>query len=533
MKRLLTTILVLIIIAVAGFLISPKFMAPSMKTTLQNEIDHLNSTPGAVSNISISDYQSGWFSSHATLHATIPISNANISAPITIKQGPAYLGNGSLHFGQGAVLITGNTPLFQGHALITCNWDGKCENSVINIKSAVMKIHPPALNGKDNISTQLTLTNALHTAHLSDTKIKSHLSIQQATISVLNKQGMMVTKITLNNINNDHNFTLYHKLLGVGTGSASIDNIAINTVLGAKLGTINNVTINATTSLSSDQTTYNLGFNYNIESINIMGVTIKPITLSFEVQNLNTSGMLQLIKGLKAALKEEHNDLSQNKPLSKATATVLADGIANIVKSGLTVKLNKIYIGIPKQINFFGKQFSDLGPISANMEFDMAPLNTPKNTPPTADPQTQPATLEQQMTDMLTARLQPLAPQLMEAVMTGGIKAKGQVELPPMIVKALISDQMKKVLDRQAVSGQPVTETPDQLASKVYQKLISMDLLTQTHDGMLKVSAAFNKGKVLVNGQQPPKLSDLVAAFMPTTITIPPHKANTAGAAKH
>ncbi len=496
MRKVIYSILGLVVIVVIAFLVSPYFIGSSAEETLHKQIAIFNKQIPYIT-ISTSDYQKHWFDSDAKVKISFHPPRGSglpqdLSKSLTfdavIKHGPIFKitdsdGKSSFHFGRGALQIQGTSPTFQGNigAILSATND-------IDLNADIQKLVFHDNDGNSYILSGLTFAtepgtnnNKMHTL---------------AIISVAVTDKQQAGSATFKNINlnadghDDHDVWL-------GNGNFSIASINVLEGTDKPLADINNFSVRFKNDLSDDKTKLNSSIGLNVESATAMGKTLKPITFKYSINNIDAKAYQSLMSTIR--------DLQSNANIQKLSANqlmTLVKPVFSLVQAGFNFEVNKIFVGLPKEIAS--------SPISANASVTLKPLGDAFNrimqplletvaTSSSSDPKSLPADKQREIQMKMMSSL----PMLM-STLTKAITADGQINIPTSLINMALMQKYTSELASMAARGMQVTETPQQMAKKAYDYLIAQKMLVPNDKGdadMLKFS--YKDGVLLINGQHP------------------------------
>ena len=481
---------------VAAFLVSPYFLGSRAQEQFHDKIVTFNKTSPYSSFVTIipESYQRHWFSSDAQIKVIFhtPANGAyqnvdkSFTYKATIKHGPLFFitknGKASIHLGPGAIIIRGDTPEFNGLIAISLNW-----NNQLNIDANI-----PTLALKDSQNNSFTFHNLKFTTQPSANNNEKYTLLLPnfvAQINTASPAGIITidnTKLTVNG-HDDQGAWL-------GTNDFTIDTITANIKEnGVEIPIVymKNIAANMDINPTDDKTKLNSLLNFNIESLTAAGKTIKPITLSYEIDGVNAAAYRQLITSINKV-----QAITKMPSLPDMMSAV--DATLKIIESGLILKVNKIYVGLPKNLAS--------SPLSANAQLIIKPSATDLSqeitpitsaiTPTSAKPG------QQYLQNSITINMNKLISPLLNRL-THSITASGHALIPESLVKQVLLKRYTEILMRMAARGKNVTQTPQDLANDAYDYLTSHNMLIANHDGSMKVHATFTNGDLLINGEKP------------------------------
>ena len=542
MRKLIYTILVLIIIVVAAFLVSPYFLGSRAQEQFHDEIALFNKTPPYSSYITITpeSYQRHWFSSDAQVKVTFHTpqsSHQHINKSFTynaiIKHGPLFFisndGKSSLHMGAGAILIKGDTADFNGIIAVSLSWGDH-----LNVYADI-----PTLTLKDSQGNNFTFHNLKFTTKPgSNDQVVYKLLLPKFTAQVNTSKPAGTV-----NINNTKLVVSGREDKGawLGTGNFTIANLAANINekgVEAPIANMKNFSASIDNNLTSDKTKLNSQLNLNIESLTAVGKTIKPITISYGVDGVNADAYRQFKVSID---KVQASQAATGSPSFKDAMSAV-NAVLKIIESGLTFKVNKIYVGLPKNLAS--------SPLSANAQLTVKPITNLSQKIAAlvgAAARASQASGHQaasQSRDELLSGLTHIQPQhgstgsqqqrqmqlviakatpILLGSLIHAVAANGQASIPESLVKQGLLQRYTEELMHMAAHGQNVTQTPQDLASDAYNYLTGHKMLIANNDGSMKIHFNFAKGELLINGEKPafdlPKPGTQPAQAIPAKIT--------------
>jgi uncharacterized protein YdgA (DUF945 family) len=521
MRKTIYTFIILIVLVIAAFLVSPYFLGGSAQKNFHDQIVAFNkkSPLSAYITITPESYNRHWFSSNAQVKVTFH-TPANMGKPesvsytynAVIKHGPIYTvannGKTKVHWGAGAILLKGDSKDFDG-IIIMSTKAGKDFNLFADIPNLVLS---------DGVGNTYTFHNlSFTTDEGANNNIKYSLSIPAINVDV--KEGNPNASVTLNNlklITNGHD----NDSLWLGNANFSIDKIAVGLKEGdmaVPVSTVNNITTNVETNLTSDKTKVNTSLNLNLESLSVMGKTIKPITFSYSVEGIDANAYRQL----KAVGDQIQAQLHNGQPTAQQGMEAVG-AIVKLIENGLTFKINKVYVGLPKELAsspLSGQAQLTIKPVNDLMQKLMGAIGSAAASQSKSGQQAMDNSRDQALSGLTGVKpqahsdradaQQQMEQQLMHSMPAIGValvqalSAGGKMSVPQSLVKQLLLERYTKMLIHLAARGENITQTPQDLATQAYNYLTTNKMLIPNEDGSMKVQFSFNEGKLLVNGENP------------------------------
>lgn len=485
MRKIIYTICILIILVIAAFLVSPYFLGGQAQENFHKQIAAFNKSSPYIT-ITPESYQRHWFSSDAQVkinfHSPSLMGqeqfNKNYTYNVVIKHGPLFFlpqhGGSSVHWGAGAILIKGDSTDFDGVVAVDLNWNNK-----LNVFADIPHLVLHDTKGNDYTVTNLTFTTKTHGKNTQYT-----LSIPTVSAQLAQEHQAQASLKNFKIMANGHDVNA----LWVGNINLSIGNITAGlneSGAAIPIANVQNITTDAETTLSKDKTKINSTLNFNIDSVSAMGNVIKPITFSYSVNGIDFAAYQQLMQAAETLQQ------SANTQAAPQQGMQLADAAIKILENGFTVKLNKIYVGLPKELAS--------SPLSASAQLDVKPTDNLAQQLTTALTSAESqghanAELEQQLAHSL--------PQIMGSL-TKAVSANGAAMLPQSLVKMALLHNYTNELMHMAAAGHNVSQTPQELTKAAYDYLTQNKMLIPNDDGSTKVAFTFRNGQLLVNGEEP------------------------------
>lgn len=452
LSRIITTIVTL---AALFFLASPYFIGEVAQKQLDNQIQGLNQKSPYIT-ITLLNYQHRWFNStarllidfHSPKEVTTPF-HKKIFVDAIIKNGPLINIHGSLHVAKGALIIESDTADFDGSLTYMVDW----RNRLITFANIpFLKFTDSNGNVYTTQSLQFNTTLAFH--HLSHT-----LTFRDLCILIASKQPIM---LDLDNVmvtsNRYQPNTPWLNTMEFFIESGSL----MNHVTQVSMGHFKKLTLNALCSPSKAQKELNFLFNLHIQSLTFMKNTIKPIILNYGIQNINADRY----KNFMTLFEQAQNTAALNSDPNQAMN--LLQSLAQIVESGLSITINRFYLGLPK--NLASSPLSMHG----NITFDpMDQLAAEGLTPPSA------------------AGFMGMAP-LLATTLIKKLHASGELSLPQNLVREGL------VLHYAAL-----TPKPEVFGDAAYTYLVTHRMLIPNGTDSVNIIFNFDQNKMLINGQKP------------------------------
>ncbi|PHQ79154.1 MAG: hypothetical protein COB66_07465 [Coxiella sp. (in: Bacteria)] len=508
MRKLVYTLLTLAVIIVAALLVSPYFVGSAVQSQFQNQITALNKKSPYVT-ITADNYKRHWFESTADVNVNfhtptglgLPASfNKNMTFNAIVKNGPVFKTAGGFHTGKGALVIEGTTPQFKGSMSAIIKWNNKLD----------LEANIPTLTFTDSSQDKFTLTGiTATTTHGSGNNMVHTVTLEKLNITTPKDQVMNVNDVKISADGaTDQN-------LWLGTGSFSIDSITAGQEMNGKtmaMGNLKNMTLRFNATTTDNGAKFNSDIALNIESVEAMGKTVKPITLSYGINGVN----IKSYNGLAGTLKKMQDNGSLQHP-SAAQTVALAQGLAGIIEPGFQVKLNKLYVGLPKSIAS--------SPISAQAQVTLKPIDNllqkimgsatsaaaqRESTHSTRDAvisglthtQAQAGSANAQNAQQMQMRLMQSLPMITGSLMKA-LNADGNASVPQNLLMQALTGHYTGILSKVAARGTPVSQTAPQLAKEAYDYLVSNKMMIPNSDGSVKSAFTFKDGKLLINGATP------------------------------
>lgn len=513
MRNLVGTVLILVILVILGFLVAPYFMGGRAQQAFNQQIETYNKTSplASVMTIAPESYQRHWFSSDATVKVTFhaPNSffkeNSSYTFNLKVKHGPVFTvnddGNTRYHWGAGAILLKGDTTDFNGIILVSINWT-KDPGLFADIRNLILN---------DQSHNTYTLKNLTFNTK-EGSGANTHYLLTIPTITAQLKEGELTGTLAMNNLRlttdgHDNNH------LWLGTINFSMDKLAFETnPSNQPLAMLNDLTASLETKLSDNKTKTSSSFNFNIDSLDVMGNTIKPITVSYSIDGIDADAYRQLkVLGEQVQLSE-----AQHQQPPAQLILQMVEAAAKLLENGMTFTINNVYVGLPKSLAS--------SPLSANAQLTVKPMNNlldnltniigaiSKSQSPqqNRDQASSNVTGAQPQADSnLADSQQQLELQLMkslpalDAAFTKAIAANGKASLPESLIKQLLLERYTRQLMSYAASGKNVTQTPQDLANRAFHYLVTNKMLIPANDGSMKIKFRYNNGQLSVNDQPP------------------------------
>lgn len=498
MKRFWYTLLILVIIVIAAFLISPYFIGRSVQKAAKNNFS-ATQTSLPFLDLSIKNYQRHWFSSEgqlaisgpklpaamSLLYPTPPSKNtAPIIVHFTVNHGPWVTatnkaGESKLHFAKGSILLSSDTPELQGTA------------------STLFKIGGAEITHAH--IQKLELNNANVTLHDLSMALTNRPSTNQYTLKT-NTQSLQLTfplnsntKTTLNI--NQYQFDMTGKkilpYLWTGVTVMSAEKIA-TTVGEVPISTLKNVTLTSDAALNA---TNKLSINttLSIDQLHALPLnyTISPITMTFSLSGLAANGM-NTVLGALATLQK-----TQSPMITLLTDQTLRTGLMAIYDAGFSANLTRLHIGLP-----------DMAPIDGSFQFTLAPTNSLSST---ADAK-KPVHFLEKISSLITLHL--------------------QTTVPKQLVLKILQEQYSRTLAKSAARGIMITHTPGTLSQQALAILIKNNLLIPSKNDTFLVTLHYAKDTFTINGHtidqgQMNTIEQQIQALTATQQTTAPTVVNT------
>ena len=297
MKSVIYTIIGLIIIVIAAFLVSPYFVGSKTHEGFSQLVAKINKEYPYVT-VTLEDYQRHWFSSTAKVKVNLHLPKyidpkQEVSKDITfdavIKHGPIYLfgknHSSDVKVGLGAFIITGSSPTFQGKIIGELGFNQK-----IDLFANIPLI---AIQDQSDKATFEFHNTKLDTKEAANSNTMYTLTVNKIT-GKPNNANMDNGMATLNNLK----LTTTGHLSGhfwLGKSALTADSIVATLKESGKDVTVANVKdISANTSSANENGALNMHISINVASADVMGKTIKPITLSYGINGLDFKGLNQI-----------------------------------------------------------------------------------------------------------------------------------------------------------------------------------------------------------------------------------------------
>lgn len=486
MRKVIYSILGLVVIVVIAFLVSPYFIGSSAEETLHNQITIFNKQIPYIT-ISTSDYQKHWFNSNAKVKIAFhPPKGSGLPQDLgksltfnaVIKHGPVFKitdsdGKSSFHFGRGALEIKGTSPTFQGNIEAVLSTTNEVD---INADIQKLVFH----DNNDNSYTLSGLTFATETG--ADNNKMHTLAISSLVVADKQQAGSATFKNINLNADGHDNHDVW-----LGNGNFSIASINVVEGVDKPLAQINNFSVRFKNDLSDDKTKLNSSIGLNVESATAMGKTLKPITFKYSINDIDAKAyesLMSTIKELQSNADVQH--------LSMQQLMLLVKPVFSLIQAGFNFKINKIFVGLPKEIAS--------SPISAHATVTLKPLGNvlDKIMQPILDASSAPGKQREMQMKMMSS-----LPMLMGSL-TKAVEADGQVNIPTSLINMALMQKYSSALARMAAHGMQVSETPQQMAKKAYDYLVAQKMLVPNDNGDADIMKfSFKDGVLLINGQHP------------------------------
>ena len=522
MRKFIYTILVLVIIVVAAFLISPYFLGSRAEQQFQDEIALFNKNPLYSSYVTITpeNYQRHWFSSDATVKITFhaPSSthdnfNESFTYNTIIKHGPLYVvshnGKTNMHFGAGAMIIKGDSADFNGIIAITAGW-----NNQLKVFADI-----PTLILKDSENNQLTFHDLTFNTQLLDHGNAAY-TLELPKITANMNSDNADGSVTINNTKFVMKGRMSHSLW-LGSGELTFADIVggmAHQGATTPMISLKGFSTNFENDLSNDKTKFNSQLNLNIVSLSALGYTVKPITISFSSNDLNAQAYEQFSVALN---KIQNAQLTASTPSTNDLMDAI-NALSKIIESGFTLELNKVYVGLPKNLassplsasaQLTVKPITDL---SQKINMIMSAVNSIKDQNKTNDVQqtrddllsdltnshAAPGSAQAQEHQQVQAMIAKSIPMLLSSLVNS-VVAHGEASIPVSLVKQALLQQYTEQLMHMAAHGQDVTQTPQDLATAAYKYLVTNKMLMPDNAGAVRTSFKFADGQLTINGEKP------------------------------
>lgn len=465
MRSFITGLIVVVVLLAAAIGIAPYFIGQKVEANFKQEIAMTNNQ-SPYAKLSISHYQRGWFSANADVTVSITPGQASskplsFDVPVTVKHGPVMMLPAGLKFGLGAFLINQQTSQFNGTIGSLISFSGNA--------SPFGKIGQVSFD-KDGLKfslQNLTLTHSSNQLRLNIEKMSVQTPASDKTKPIL----ISFNQLKFNTMGSTNDAIKEW----LGSAKLSLDSIHATEVGGDKDKqdvTMRQLMLAYTSELTNNNSKNNVTINFNIQSIQVGDdKTIKPVTLSYGLYGMDANAIRAI------------NEMTENNPQVTQQPAKLMPSVFNMLSKGLSLKINKMMIGLSKSI--------------ASSDISL-----------TADATLKPNGVNKQVAQMSKAMefaqadtklyLMPLLS------LTKYLDVSVNASLPKSLVKAILESRYKDALSRAAANNQSVAETPDSMATKAFQYLTDNKMLLPGNQaGAVQVQLTFKDGKLLVNGQAP------------------------------
>ncbi len=498
MRKLIYSLLAIMAIILTILFVAPYFIGKHVQQLALDNINVFNSTPPYSNYITVTteNYQRHWFSSDAqikiTLHTPAAAStkfNESYTYAATIKHGPLFFihrnNSSSVHWGAGAIVIDDHSTDFDGAFGALLPWHGQ-PNLFAHISTFLL--HDPAGNTYSFNDILFDTQGSHHTA------MQYTLSIAQLNAHIINAASSVA--IEMHNIKFAMNGRQI-QTVWLGSYDFSAEKLLIGLIAhGAKtpLAVIKNVTFNTGSHLTADKSKIDASFAFNIDSLDAMQKTIKPITLNYSVNGVDVRALQQ----------PTSVQMQANNPTLQTAIQVL--------QNGFTFKIDKLYLGLPKDLAS--------SPLSAQAELTMKATDgmAKKLNAIIAKAQSDASTVQAQPNNAYIEQALPLVLQELKDV----VIAKGQASIPQSFIEQGLLHLYTEQLIKLAAANANVIQTPQELAAQAYTYLTQNKMLIPNNDGSISLAFTFDQGQLLINGNKP--AFDIPQPTLPsanTTISTP------------
>lgn len=442
-------------LSILFFLIAPYFVGEVVHKQLDNQIQALNQKSPYVTITSI-NYQRHWFNSTARLlidlHSPLGTTasfHKKLFVDAMIKHGPLVNIHGSLHAAKGALIIESDTADFNGSLTYMVGW----RNRLVTFANIPFLKFTDS-NGNAYTAQSLQFNTTLASHHTNHT-----LTLRNLCILIASKQPTMLDfdniMVTSNNYQPNSPWLNTMELF-VESGSL------MNHVTQVSISSFKKLTLNALGSPSKDQKKLNFLFNLHTQSLTFMKNTIEPIILNYGIQNINADRY----KNFMTLFEQAQNTAALNSDPNQAMA--LLQSFAQVVESGLSITINRLYIGLPK--NLASSPLS----MHANITFDpMDQLAAEGLAPPSA------------------AGFMGMAP-LLATTLIKTMHASAELSLPQSLIK-------EGLVLRYAT----LTPKPEVFGDAAYTYLVTHHMLIPNGTDSVNITFNLDQNKILINGEKP------------------------------
>lgn len=465
MRSFFTGFIIVIALLAAIIGISPYFIGRHVETSFKREITLANNE-SPYAKLSIDQYKRGWFSANTTVKVTINSARPDMKplafdVPVTIKHGPIVILPQGLKIGLGAFLVNQQTQQFNGSIGALIAFSGKT-SPFGEIKQA---------NFNKN-GLQFSLQNLI----LNHSPKQMGLGVKTISLQTPASDKTKPILITFDNLKvSSKGNTNDIVKEWVGKATLSLDSIHATEVGGDKNKQdvhVNKLILSYTSNLTHNNSKNNAVVNFNVQSIQIgKDKTIKPITLNYGIYGLDADTVRAL------------NEQIQNNPQLTQQPAKLMPGVFNMLSKGLSVRVNKLMVGLPDSI------------ASSNISLD-------------ANAVLQPNTVNKQAAKLSKAaeftKFDPKLYIMPLVSLSKYLDVTINASLPESLVKTVLKSQYKDELSRAAANNPNIAETPESMAKKGFQYLTDNKmLLPGKQAGAVQIQVTFKANKLLVNGQEP------------------------------